>query len=282
MRFRFGSVLAAAFALASVGLASVGLASVGLAAVGLAAAPASAGVPVYGVTVVRAYPHDPEAFTEGLFWLNGFLYESTGLEGKSSLRKVELSTGKVLQSRPLDSKYFGEGVVAWKGKLVQLTWKSEIGFTYDLATFKPRASFHYAGEGWALTQDGQRLIMSDGGPQLRFLDPASLKETGRVAVTHNGRPLANINELEWVKGEVLANIWQTNFIVRIDPKTGKTTGVIDLRPLAEMEAAKGRQIDVLNGIAYDAVHDRLFVTGKLWPDLYEIKLTGPIAGAEAN
>jgi glutamine cyclotransferase len=245
----------------------------------LAVAPAKAAVPVYGATVVRAYPHDPDAFTEGLFYLNGFLYESTGLEGKSSLRKVELSTGKVLQSRPIDSKYFGEGVVAWKGKLVQLTWKSEIGFTYDLATFKPRSSFHYPGEGWALTQDGQRLIMSDGGPQLRFLDPVSLKETGRVPVTLGSRPIDNLNELEWVKGEVLANVWQTNYIVRIDPKTGKVTGVIDLTPLAQKEAAKGRPIDVLNGIAYDAEHDRLFVTGKLWPDLYEIKLTGPIGTA---
>jgi glutaminyl-peptide cyclotransferase len=247
-----------------------------LGALALATAPAKAAVPVYGATVVRAYPHDSQAFTEGLFWLNGFLYESTGLEGKSSFRKVQLATGKVLQSRPLDAKYFGEGIVAWKGKLVQLTWQSQIGFTYDLATFAPRASFHYAGEGWALTQDGKRLIMSDGTPQLRFLDPVSLKETGRVAVTLDGRPIGELNELEWVKGEVLANIWQTNYIVRIAPETGKVVGVIDLSPLAAQEAAKGRPIDVLNGIAYDADHDRLFVTGKLWPDLYEIKLTGPI------
>jgi glutaminyl-peptide cyclotransferase len=246
--------------------------AIALVASALAAAPVKAAVPVYGATVVRAYPHDPEAFTEGLFYLNGFLYESTGLEGKSSLRKVQLSTGKVLQSRPLDSKYFGEGIVAWNGKLVQLTWKSEIGFTYDLATFKPRTSFNYKGEGWALTQDGHRLIMSDGTPQLRSLDPVSLKETGRVPVTLDGRPLGNINELEWVKGEVLANIWQSSYIARIDPKTGKVTGVIDLTPLADKEAAKGRPIDVLNGIAYDAAHDRLFVTGKLWPRLYEIRL----------
>jgi glutaminyl-peptide cyclotransferase len=248
----------------------------------LTAAPATAAVPVYGVTVVRAYPHDPGAFTEGLFYLNGFLYEATGLEGKSSIRKVDLPTGKVLQSRALDPKYFGEGIIAWKGKLVELTWKSEIGFTYDLSTFKPRSSFHYPGEGWALTEDGQRLIMSDGTPQLRFLDPASLKETGRVDVSINGRPLGNINELEWVKGEVLANIWQTNLIARIDPKSGKVTGVIDLTPLVEKEAAKGRPIDVANGIAYDAAHDRLFVTGKLWPDLFEIRLTGPVPGVAAN
>ena len=248
----------------------------------LTAVPARAAVPVYGYTVVHTYPHDPAAFTEGLFYLNGVLYESTGLEGKSDIRKVELATGKVLQRRPIDAKYFGEGIVAWKGRLAELTWQSQIGFTYDLSTFKPRSSFHYTGEGWALTHDDRRIIMSDGTSQLRFLDPQSLAETGRLNVTLNGRPLAMINELEWVKGEVLANVWQTNFIVRIDPKTGAVTGVIDLSALVGQELAKGRQIDVLNGIAYDAEHDRLFVTGKLWPDLYEIKLTGPIAGETVN
>ena len=246
------------------------------------APPARAAVPVYGYTVVKTYPHDPDAFTEGLFYLDGVLYESTGLEGKSSIRKVRLADGKVLRQRPLAAKYFGEGIIAWKGKLVELTWRSEVGFTYDLATFKPRAQFHYQGEGWALTQDGVRLIMSDGTPQLRFLNPDTLAESGRLDVTLNGRPLANINELEWVKGEVLANVWQTNFIVRIDPKSGKVTGVIDLSALAAAEAAKGRALDVLNGIAYDAEHDRLFVTGKLWPDLYEIRLTGPMPGEVVN
>ncbi len=246
------------------------------------ALPARAAVPVYGYTIVKTYPHDPDAFTEGLFYLDGFLYESTGLEGKSSIRKVRLADGKVLRQRALASKYFGEGIVAWKGKLVELTWQTHVGFAYDLATFKPRSSFHYAGEGWALTQDGVRIIMSDGTPQLRFLDPKTLAETGRLDVTLNGRPLASLNELEWVKGEVLANVWQTNYIVRIDPKTGQTVGVIDLTSLAAAEAAKGRPLDVLNGIAYDAAHDRLFVTGKLWPDLYEIKLTGPIPGEGVN
>ena len=253
-----------------------------LSVLALAALPARAATPVYGYTVVKTYPHDPEAFTEGLFYLGGFLYESTGLEGKSWIRKVRLADGKVLQQRPISAKYFGEGIVAWKGKLVELTWRSQIGFTYDLTTFKPRSQFHYVGEGWALTHDGARLIMSDGTPQLRFLNPDTLAETGRLDVTINGRPLANINELEWVKGEVLANVWQTNVIVRIDPKTGKVTGVIDLSALAMAEAAKGHGIDVLNGIAYDADHDRLFVTGKLWPDLYEIRLTGPIAGEVVN
>ena len=253
----------------------------GVLAVALAS-PTRAAVPVYGYSVVKTYPHDPEAFTEGLFYLNGFLYESTGLEGKSSIRKVRLADGKVLQQRPVSSKYFGEGIIAWKGKLVELTWQSEVGFTYDLKTFKPRSEFHYQGEGWALTQDGVRLIMSDGTPQLRFLNPDTLAETGRLDVTINGRPLSNINELEWVKGEVLANVWQTNFIARIDPKSGKVTGVVDLSALAAAEAAKGRPLDVLNGIAYDAEHDRLFVTGKLWSDLYEIKLTAPISGEVVN
>ncbi len=187
----------------------------------LAAVPARAQVPVYGYTVVHDYPHDPGAFTEGLFYLNGFLYESTGLEGKSDIRKVQLNTGKVLQKRPIDAKYFGEGIIAWKGKLAELTWQSQIGFTYDLATFKPRGSFHYKGEGWALTTDGKRIIMSDGTPQLRFLDPETLAETGRLEVTVNGHPVTMINELEWVKGEILANIWQTNYIARIDRRTAR-------------------------------------------------------------
>jgi glutaminyl-peptide cyclotransferase len=258
------------------------LAALAFALSALAAVPAGAATPVYGYTVVHTYPHDPAAFTEGLFYLNGVLYESTGLEGKSDIRKVQLATGKVLQRRALDARYFGEGIIAWKGRLAELTWQSQIGFTYDLTTFKPRASFHYMGEGWALTHDDRRLIMSDGTSQLRFLDPETLAETGRLSVTFNGKPLAMINELEWVKGEILANVWQTNFIVRIDPKTGVVTGVIDLSSLTAQETAKGRAIDVLNGIAYDAQHDRLFVTGKLWPDLYEIKLTGPTPGVSAN
>lgn len=247
------------------------------AAIALATLPAAvrAAVPAWGYQVVKAYPHDPAAFTEGLFYQDGALYESTGLEGRSSIRKVDLATGKVLQQRPLDARYFGEGIVAWKGKLVELTWRSQIGFTYDQKTFAPKSSFRYRGEGWALTQDGRRLIMSDGTSQLRFLNPVTLAETGRVTVTADGQPVADINELEFVKGEVLANIWQTALIIRIDPQTGKVTGVVDLSNLVAQEQAKGRPIDVLNGIAYDAGHDRLFVTGKLWSDLYEIRLTPP-------
>lgn len=239
-----------------------------------ASAPALADKPrQYGYTVVNAYPHDTAAFTEGLFWRDGFLYESTGLEGRSSIRKVTLETGLPEQERLVDSRYFGEGIVDWKDRLIELTWKAEVGFIYDLATFEAVGEFSYPGEGWALTRDETRLIMSDGSSSLRFLDPETLKETGRIQVTDDGRPVDNLNELEWVKGEVLANIWQTDRIARIDPKTGHVTGWIDLRGLLSEADRAGGRVDVLNGIAYDAAADRLFVTGKLWPKLYEIKLT---------
>ncbi len=235
-------------------------------------APAFAAVPEYGYRVVRAFPHDTGAFTEGLFYQDGYLYEATGLNGRSTIRKERLETGKVLQERPIDSQYFGEGIVAWKGRLIELTWQSHVGFVYDLASFRPEGDFHYPGEGWALTRDSRRLIMSDGTPQLRFLDPETLKEIGRVTVTDEGAPVANLNELEWVKGEIYANIWQTDRIVRIDPGTGKVVGHIDLSGLLPASDVVRGQTDVLNGIAYDARHDRLFVTGKNWPKLFEIVL----------
>ncbi len=236
------------------------------------ASSACAAVPEYGYRVVHVYPHDRSAFTEGLFYLDGFLYESTGLEGRSAIRKERLETGEVVQSRSIAPEYFGEGIVAWKGRLIELTWKSQVGFIYDLATLAPFADFHYPGEGWALTRDDHRLIMSDGTPELRFLDPDTLKELGRVTVTDEGRPVANLNELEFVKGEVYANIWQTDLIARIDPKTGHVVGWIDLSGLLSDQDRAAAPVDVLNGIAYDAAHDRLFVTGKLWPKLFEIKL----------
>lgn len=224
----------------------------------------------YGYTVVKTYPHDTGAFTEGLFWRDGFLYESTGLEGRSSIRKVTLETGVPEQERMIDSRYFGEGIIDWKGRLLELTWKNEVGFIYDIATFEQIGEFSYPGEGWALTRDEARIIMSDGTSALRFLDPETLKETGRVQVTDQGKPVTDINELEYVKGEVFANIWQTDRIVRIDPKTGKVTGWIDLSGLLTGSDLAG--VDVLNGIAYDAATDRLFVTGKFWPKLFEIRL----------
>jgi glutaminyl-peptide cyclotransferase len=237
------------------------------------AAPASvqAALPVYGVRVVHAYPHDPGAFTEGLFYKDGFLYESTGLEGHSNIRKVALETGKVLQQHDLRPDLFGEGIVPWRGRLIQVTWRTGLGFVYDLATFKTVSTFSYPGEGWALTTDGARLILSDGTPRLRFLDPATLKQTDDLTVTAQGAPVANLNELEWVKGEILANIWLTNKIARIDPTTGNVTGWIDVGLLPEA-LHKTNPDEIPNGIAYDKAGDRLFITGKDWPHLYEIKL----------
>ncbi|WP_419317966.1 glutaminyl-peptide cyclotransferase [Caulobacter sp. ErkDOM-E] len=238
------------------------------------AGPAWAGAPLrYGYEVVKAYPHDPGAFTQGLLWRDGFLYESTGLHGRSSVRKVTLETGVPEQERLIDSRYFGEGIVDWKDRLISLTWQGEMGFIFDLGSFERIGEFSYPGEGWALTRDETRIIMSDGTAFLRFLDPDTLKETGRIQVMDDGRPVDNLNELEWVKGEVLANIWQTDRIARIDPATGRVTGWIDLAGLLGEADRAGRQVDVLNGIAYDPAADRLFVTGKLWPRLFEIKLT---------
>jgi len=241
------------------------------AAASLAAA-AESPIPVWSVQVVHTYPHDTTAFTEGLFFLNGYLYESTGLEQHSSLRKVRLETGEVVKRQDLAPQYFGEGIVNWKGRIIGLTWKTGLGFVFDLATFKLQHNFSYTGEGWGLTQNGQEIIMSDGTPQLRFLNPETLKETHRLEVTLRGKPVQNLNELEWVKGEILANVWQTNWILRIDPASGNVVGVIDLNGLLQTSDVVPGQTDVLNGIAYDAKGDRLFVTGKNWPKLFEIQL----------
>jgi glutaminyl-peptide cyclotransferase len=228
-------------------------------------------VPQYTYQVVHSYPHDPTAFIEGLFYWKGFLYESTGLEWQSSVRKVKLETGEVVQKYDLPGAYFGEGIVNWKDKLIQLTYRTEVGFIYDFATFETKGQFHYQGEGWALTTDGKHIIMSDGTPQLRFLDPETLQEQSRLTVIDNGQPVTNLNELEWIKGEIFSNIWQSDRIARINPASGKVVGWIDLTGLLH-GADRTPQAEVLNGIAYDAEHDRLFVTGKLWPKLFEIKL----------
>lgn len=235
-------------------------------------APARAAAPVYDYDIVNTYPHDPHAFTEGLFYLNGFLYESTGLEKQSSIRKEKLETGEVVQKVDVPPQYFGEGIVNWKRHLISLTWKTEVGFVYDLATLKVQRKFSYQGEGWALTQDGKRLIMSDGTPQLRFLNPDTLQETGRITVTYEGRPVRRVNELEWVKGRIYANVWETNTIIMIDPATGNITGAVDLSGLLGTADRPVGPDSVLNGIAYDSVHDRLFVTGKNWPKLFEIRV----------
>ena len=220
-------------------------------------------------TVIRSYPHDRLAFTQGLEYADEFLYEGTGLNGRSSVRKVAIASGQVMQRRDLPTQYFGEGITIWKGNLVQLTWRSQVAFTYDRTTFAPRRTFSYPGEGWGLTHDDRSLIMSDGSAALRFLDPDTFAERRRVLVADAGKPVLNLNELEYVRGEIYANVWQTDSIVRIAPDSGRVLGWIDLRGL--LTASERTSTDVLNGIAYDAVRDRLFVTGKLWPKVFEIK-----------
>lgn len=237
-----------------------------------AAAPAPDGVPVYAASVVARLPHDTGAFTEGLLFCGGTLYESTGKEGASDIRRVALPAGKVTARARLAPELFGEGIACWKNQLLSVTWKTGIGFRWTLPgltrTGKP---FRYAGEGWGMTTDGDRLILSDGTPTLRVMDPATFAPRGRIAVTLNGRPLKQLNELEYVRGRILANVWMSGFIARIDPATGKVDGLIDLRPLIT-EIGNPDPDAVANGIAYDAAHDRLFVTGKYWPTLFEIKL----------
>ena len=229
----------------------------------------------YTYQIVAEYPHDPAAFTQGLVYTNGQLFESTGLNGRSSLREVELSTGRVLRSVPLSNELFGEGLTLANGQLFQLTWQNHIGFVYEPDTFDVVRTFTYTHEGWGIAFDGRQLIVSDGTPTLRFLDLDTLTATSQVNVTYHGQPVNELNELEWVHGEVWANIWQTNFIARINPQTGEVTGWIDLTGLLAQSTATpvpNQPVDVLNGIAYDEAHDRLFVTGKLWPRLFEIKL----------
>jgi glutaminyl-peptide cyclotransferase len=226
--------------------------------------------PVWGYTVVKAYPHDDDAFTQGLVYRDGYLYESTGRNGHSTLRKVEIETGKVLERVALDRRFFAEGLAEWRGQLVQLTWDTNIGFVYDRATFKQLRTFTYKGEGWGLADDGTRLIMSDGTPELRYLDPVTLAETSRLRVLDGGVAVDELNELEVVKGEIFANVWLTDRIAVIAPGSGKVMAWIDL---AGLLAAAPRNSDaVLNGIAYDAARDRLFVTGKLWPRMFEIRV----------
>ncbi|MHC1742691.1 MAG: glutaminyl-peptide cyclotransferase [Syntrophobacteraceae bacterium] len=228
-------------------------------------------LPVHSVEIVHTYPHDPEAFTQGLVYHEGYLYESTGLYGRSSLRKVEIETGKPIQSIPLSPALFGEGLTLMDGRLIQLTWQSRVGFVYDLKSFALVKEFHYQTEGWGLTHDGSTLVMTDGTASLIFLDPATFKETGRTDVRCVSTPVRQVNELEMVRGEIFANILGKDVIARISPQNGAILGWIDL---TELRKALGpvRGADVLNGIAYDPENDRLFVTGKLWPQLFEIRL----------
>ncbi len=231
--------------------------------------------------IVHSYPHDAKAFTQGLIYLDGNLYESTGLNGRSSLRMVDLATGRVLQEQPVEGKYFAEGLTNWGSTLLQLTWETHVGLVYDRFSFRQLRMFSYPGEGWGLTQDGKSLILSDGTAKLRFLDPATFRQVRELMVKDGGKPVTQLNELEWVKGEIYANVWHSDRIARIDPGTGKVRGWIDLKGL--LPASEHPQAEaVLNGIAYDADHDRLFVTGKLWPKLFEIQVVSQSAKQNAR
>ncbi|HMQ02411.1 MAG TPA: glutaminyl-peptide cyclotransferase [Pyrinomonadaceae bacterium] len=236
-------------------------------------------VPTYSIEVVKSYPHDTDAFTQGLVFHNGYIYEGTG--GKpsnnddffSSLRKVELETGKVVRKHMVPPEFFGEGITILDDKVYQLTWQERTGFVYNLEDFKLLREVRYAGEGWGLTHDGTHLIMSDGTHVIRFIDPDSFNTLRTITVNdERGRPLMNLNELEYIKGEIWANVWKLGWIVRIDPASGKLLGKVDLTEMTQEETRRNRKADVLNGIAYDAENDRIFVTGKRWTRLFEIKV----------
>ena len=225
----------------------------------------------YRYNVVRAYPHDQQAFTQGLIYVDGHLYESTGIKGRSSLREEDLESGRILQFHVVPDQYFAEGLTNWKNTLIQLTWQSHVALVYDRATFKLLRTLHYDGEGWGLTQDGKSLILSDGTATLRFFDPETFHEVRRITVKDNGKPVTYLNELEYIHGEIYANVWQTDRIARISPATGRVVGWIDLKGLMPRSQLTDDEA-VLNGIAIDAEHNRLFVTGKLWPKIFEITL----------
>ena len=229
-------------------------------------------IPVYGYRIVNVYPHDRGAYTQGLTFAGGYLYEGTGREGRSSLRRVELKTGRILQEYRLEDRYFGEGITVLKDRIFQLTWRNREGFVYDRAGFRRLQTFRYDHEGWGITHDGRRLIVSDGSATLHFLDPRTLREVGALQVRdEGGGSVTGLNELEYVRGAIYANVWPTDRIAMINPRTGSVTGWVDMAGLlTAFDARSG--VDVLNGIAYDPVGDRLFVTGKLWPQIYEIKL----------
>lgn len=227
-------------------------------------------IPIYTYKVVNTYPHDQQAFTQGLVFENGVLYEGTGLRGRSALRRVELETGHVLQIRELPTQFFGEGVTIHRNKIIQLTSQSGIGFVYDKDSFELLQEFNYPNEGWGITYDGEYLIMSDGTAELHFLDPEAFEEIKKIEVRDSDGPVSKLNELEYVQGEIYANVWPTDRIAKIAPQTGQVIGWIELQRLLSPQDYSG-PVDVLNGIAYDSRNDRLFVTGKLWPKLFEIK-----------
>lgn len=229
-----------------------------------------AATPIYGYVVKHTYPHDTDAFTEGLLIKDGFLYESTGMKGQSTITKKELATGKVLMKVDVPAEYFGEGIAVFGNELFALTWQNHVGFVYDLKTFKVKRKFDYPVEGWGMTSDAEHIYASDGTSTIHVLDPKTMKDVRHITVTYEGKEIKNINELEWVDGEIYANVWGTNYILRISPMTGQASGVIDLTNIIDLPM-RGVD-DVLNGIAYDSKQKRLYVTGKHWPSLFEIEL----------
>ena len=225
----------------------------------------------YGYRVVKTYPHDRTAFTQGLEYRDGFLYEGTGMFGRSSVRKLDLDSGRIIQRYDLPQPFFGEGITVLNQQILELTWQSQTGFVYDKSNFQVLRSFDYPGEGWGLTNDGKQIYMSDGSANIRVWDSATLKEIRRITVKDGATPVTQLNELEWVRGEIYANVWQTDRIARISPVDGRVLGWIDLTGILP-KSERPDPDAVLNGIAYDAAGDRLFVTGKLWPKIFEIKL----------
>ncbi|MBI1390877.1 MAG: glutaminyl-peptide cyclotransferase [bacterium] len=227
--------------------------------------------PVFSYRVVHAYPHDADSFTQGLVYEKGALYESAGQYGESSLRLVDLDTGAVLERYDLEAKYFAEGMTIFNGRIFQITWREQTAFTYSLNPFTPQKTFTYSGEGWGLTTDGVSLIMSDGSAKIVFRAPDTFAATREINVKDGARSITDLNELEWIDGEIWANVWMTDHIARIDPATGQVNGWIDLTGLLPA-SERTYQTDVLNGIAYDADEGRIFITGKRWPKLYEIEV----------
>ena len=223
--------------------------------------------------VLNSYPHDRGAFTQGLAFTDGILYEGTGLYGQSTLRRVALTTGEIIEINHLPSRFFGEGITVFADKIIQLTWREKVGFVYDKDTFQILETFEYITEGWGLTHNADQLIMSDGTSTLRFLDPKNYQIVREIQVRDDGTPVRYLNELEYIRGEILANVWLTDRIVRIDPRTGKVIGWINLEGLLD-ERPLTAPVDVLNGIAYDSKRNRLWVTGKWWPRLFEIEVPG--------
>jgi len=238
-----------------------------------APAPANSATPVQGYEVVATYPHDPRAFTEGLFWKDGFLWESTGLVGQSNIRRVNLADGRVVQSVDIPRTMFGEGIVDWGDEIISLTWRDRVGFRWNRHTLQQTGTFPFTiGEGWGMTRNDREIFESDGTSVIHVLDPATMQERRRIQVTADGVAVDQLNELEWIDGEIYANVWMTALIARIDPATGHVRAWIDLTDLVGQNAGSNQDA-VLNGIAWDAQRRRLFVTGKLWPHLYEIRLT---------